>query len=123
MFSLKGTIDPAANADEDDVINTKNALSRLGFFHGPIDPFPTSAMIEGIQRFQAASGLAQDGVMKPQGPTEAALDLFLRHAGSRNAKFSTRIDRDGLLNSFNRLHSYDPRDGKCRATGTCEIAP
>ncbi len=77
MFSLNHTIDPAADADEDDVINTKTALSRLGFFRGPIDPFPTNDMIDGVARFQEASGLKKDGVMKKDGPTAQKLGVQL----------------------------------------------
>jgi len=122
MFILKRPIDPSSSADESDVINTKTALSTLGFFQGPIDPIPTQDMIEGLQHFQAASGLPQDGIMKPQGPTEAALDLALRHIGGRGGRITNRVDRQGLLSAFNRQnYVHGPRDGKCRATGTCDV--
>ncbi|MEP0336912.1 MAG: peptidoglycan-binding domain-containing protein [Alphaproteobacteria bacterium] len=77
MFSLKRPIAPNITADGDDVFNMKAALRKIGFYRGPADPIADHEMIRGIKNLQAATGLAVDGVVKPNGPTALLLAKLL----------------------------------------------
>jgi len=51
-------------------------LYRLGYYEAPewgVSPYPDAALFKAVRAFQSAQGLAADGVIKPEGETEAAL--------------------------------------------------
>lgn len=87
-------------------------------------------MFDGIKRFQKENRLKVDGLMRPGGPTETAINQRL--SGGRDA--FRGIDTTGLFNQFNGFAaSYDdvdagpwkpkpppPWDIPCRRSGTCE---
>lgn len=67
--------------------------------------------------------MRSDGVMKPGGETEAALNGVLGRQSARADR--SKIHAERLFGLFDRFvspgfHDEDPRDGKCRATGTCD---
>lgn len=76
-FTLNQPIGTNYPADPDDIMNTKRALNRLGYYkipaHRGIDDWTDDAMFDGIRSFQKANGLKVDAFMRPGGPTEAAL--------------------------------------------------
>jgi len=80
LFTLKGSIDPDATMDEDDVLNAKTALQALGHFETPphgLTRFPDREMIDGVKSFQRANGLRVDGAMTPDGPTRRRINQSL----------------------------------------------
>ncbi|MAN80670.1 MAG: hypothetical protein CMM77_02905 [Rhodospirillaceae bacterium] len=77
---LNKTIGEAYAMDLADTLITKQALARLGHLEPPedgFDEYPDRPMIEAVKSFQHAEGLAEDGVMKPDGPTLARLNKSL----------------------------------------------
>lgn len=128
-FRLKRPIGPDSNMDLDDVLNTKKALNDLGFMSVPrygLTQYPDTTMIDGIKSFQRRFKLRVDGVMKPDGETETVLNHVLRRAKAANLPGSGKIDKHSLFKLFDRFNGsgFDsddgPKDGKCKATGTCD---
>ena len=123
-LKLKRPMDEASNADTGDIVNAKRALLQLGYYQPPeggaLGAWVDNQLFEGIRRFQRDNRLKVDGVMRPGGPTEATMN---RRLAGRDGSGGP-INAKGLLDQFNRYMSPefydDPRDGKCRATGTCE---
>ncbi|MFQ5972866.1 MAG: peptidoglycan-binding domain-containing protein, partial [Alphaproteobacteria bacterium] len=75
-FRLNHRLAEDTNANEDDTLNTKKALYRLGLYEIPeygLDRWPDDEMFAGIRDFQKQQGLRVDGVMEPQGSTASAL--------------------------------------------------
>ena len=125
FFNLKKTLGRDYNVDLGDVRRAKQALRGLGFYKMPdhgLTEYPDESLFEGIEDFQQTYGLRRDGVMKPKGETEAALNHVLnrkRVQGGRKAVNSERLF--GLFDRFSSPDFHDdPRDFKCRATGTCD---
>ncbi|MDV7340062.1 hypothetical protein RYZ26_10695 [Terasakiella sp. A23] len=84
MFRVGKTISQDANADPNDVLNTKNALAQTGDYQVPdfgITDVPDMGMIDGLKSFQQKNGLKVDGVMKPGGPTESKMADVLATQG------------------------------------------
>ncbi len=84
FFSVGNTISPSANTQPDDVLKTKSALAQTGDYKVPdfgITDIPDMGMIDGLKSFQQKNGLKVDGVMKPNGPTEAKLGETMAHQG------------------------------------------
>ncbi len=80
-LKLKRPMDEAANADYGDIVNAKRALLQLGYYQPPgggaIGAWVDGPLFEGIRRFQRDNRLKVDGVMRPGGPTEAAMNRRL----------------------------------------------
>ncbi len=80
-FRLKRPLGLAYTMDEDDVLKTKQALHSLGLYDSPkrygLTRYPDMPLIDGIKAFQRRSGLREDGVAKPGGPTITALGRAL----------------------------------------------
>ena len=82
-LNLRSPIRPDWNLDPDDVLLTKGALNRLGYYEVPdwgTTPYPDASMFDGIKSFQRREKLDIDGVMNPDGPTIERLG----HALTRN---------------------------------------
>ncbi|MEQ9172972.1 MAG: peptidoglycan-binding domain-containing protein [Rhodospirillales bacterium] len=76
-FRLNKTIGEAYDMDLTDALTAKQALASLGHLEAPddgFDEYPDRPLIEAVKSFQRAEGLAEDGVMKPDGPTLARLN-------------------------------------------------
>lgn len=76
FFNVGSTVSPSSDIKPDDVLKTKSALNTVGHYLIPdfgLSDTPDIKMIDGLKDFQANNGLKVDGVMKPGGPTEAAL--------------------------------------------------
>lgn len=77
---LRGVVDRAARVDENDTLQTKSALGELGYYSTPgygMTPYPDEPMFDGIKKYQRDNKLRVDGVMKPRGETEQAIDRHL----------------------------------------------
>lgn len=80
-FSLNKTMGSNYTVDPGDIVNTKTALNQLGYYdvppHRGIDDWTDDSMFNGIKAFQKDNILKVDGLMRPGGPTEAAINLQL----------------------------------------------
>lgn len=80
-FTLKGPMGTNYRTDPSDILNTKQALNRLGYYDVPpergIDDWTDDAMFKGIRAFQKDNSLKVDGFMRPEGPTESAINAKL----------------------------------------------
>lgn len=78
MLTLKFPIGTNYRVDPNDLMDTKRALSDLGYYdvppHRGIDDWTDDAMFDGIRRFQKDNGLKVDGFMRPEGPTERKMN-------------------------------------------------
>lgn len=81
MLNLKSPIGTNYRVDLNDLMETKRALSDLGYYdvppHRGIDDWTDDATFDGIKRFQQDNGLKVDGFMRPGGPTERAMNTSL----------------------------------------------
>ncbi len=88
-FSLNKTMGSNYTVDPGDIVNTKTALNQLGYYdvppHRGIDDWTDDAMFNGIKTFQKDNALKVDGLMRPGGPTEAAINSSLAEGGSGTA--------------------------------------
>ncbi|MBI5119764.1 MAG: peptidoglycan-binding protein [Rhodospirillales bacterium] len=123
-LKLKRPMDEYTSVDLSDIVPTKRALKQLGYYQPPIGnelgAWVDNNLFDGIRRFQRDNRLRVDGVMKPGGPTETAINRVL----SGNSANRGPINAKSLLDQFDDYTVpgiyNDPRDGKCRATGTCD---
>jgi len=78
---LRGGVGRGQENDPGDVGRAQRLLSNAGTFDLAIprerSGTPSDALFDGIAAFQAQAGLRPDGVMRPGGPTVAALDRGL----------------------------------------------
>ena len=82
------TVAPNASARPLDVVKMKSALKALGFYDAPewgVTPYPDAALFDAIKTFQQAAGIKADGVVKPDGETEAMLSRALNPRAARTA--------------------------------------
>lgn len=80
FFNLAAELSPAATADEADVIKTKHYLVDTGDLEKVENHsvnFADEGLFNGLKKFQKKNKLATDGIMRPGGPTEAAMDKSL----------------------------------------------
>ncbi len=128
-IKLKNVIGETYNVDLNDIEPTKRALNKLGYYKPPSWGFteiPDNDLFDGIKKFQRANKLTVDGIMKPDGPTLAALNHLVDR---RNAKSGRPgVDSRSLSEMFEKAIAPDfHADGsaestRCCATGTCDIS-
>lgn len=75
---LAGVVGRDNNAWPGDLRAVKSALRDVGFYEDALDPdlgpWTTDALFEGIKAYQKSRGLAADGLMRPDGETQRALN-------------------------------------------------
>ncbi|MBF0251344.1 MAG: peptidoglycan-binding protein [Alphaproteobacteria bacterium] len=88
-FSLRSTVSESSNLFEDDILQTKSALNRLGYLTqsrhknddgspaSPVNGFASRDMIDATKAFQKAEGLRVDGIIKPDGETSQRINQRL----------------------------------------------
>lgn len=79
-FNLSKTMGSNYTVAPQDIVNTKTALNQLGYYPVPdrgIDDWSDDPMFDGIKAFQKDNGLKVDGLMRPGGPTEVAINARL----------------------------------------------
>jgi len=84
-FKLSWPVGHSDSMDNDDVENTKKALTTLGLYEPPrlfTERFSNEPMVRGLKAFQTQHGLVPDGVMKPDGPTLKKLNEALKNEDS-----------------------------------------
>jgi|GEM_PF-2438281 Putative peptidoglycan binding domain. len=105
MLTLNSPIGTNHRVDPDDLMDTKRALSDLGYYdvppHRGIDDWTDDATFDGIKRFQQDNGLKVDGLVRPGGPTETTINKHIRLAANsrgqgrpRDAGWEHRSDMD-----------------------------
>lgn len=76
-------VSPRVRMRDGDITGAQRALAELGYYQPRpglgFAPVAERRLFEGLKTFQAAQGLAPDGVMGPDGPTAQMLDAA-RHA-------------------------------------------
>jgi hypothetical protein len=76
-LNLQQPIDRTAPSAPEDVFSVKEMLRKLGYYHPSkfeITGITDEQMFDGIKGFQRDEGLAEDGIMKPDGPTVRLLN-------------------------------------------------
>jgi len=103
-YKIKQSVGPDYNHDQDDVFRTKTALKDLGHFKTPdygLTKYPDTPLFDGIKSYQRAKGLRVDGVMKPDGPTAAAMGKDLgAHDTRPRARGFVAEQKDTLPDRF-----------------------
>lgn len=83
-FKLKQPMGATYTVDPSDIVNTKTALTQLGYYKPPkgigIQPWTDESMFDGIRQFQKNNALTIDGFMRPGGPTENRINQHLAMA-------------------------------------------
>lgn len=91
-FNLKQTMGTNYRADPGDIINMKKALNQVGYYdvppHRGIDDWTDDAMFNGIRSFQKDNGLKVDGLMRPGGPTETAINASMENPANTGSSQS-----------------------------------
>lgn len=86
-FWLKRPLSPDRQVEVEDILQTKRALNRLGYYeseHGLSGGWVDSDLFNGIRRLQKENGLKQDGVINPVGETASKINNLLQRANSAN---------------------------------------
>lgn len=77
-FKLAQPMGEEYNANPRDIVNTKKALNQIGYYQQPFGggfgDWVDNDMFHAIRRFQKDHRLEVDGIMRPGGPTEAAIN-------------------------------------------------
>lgn len=99
----KEVSETTADIEPDDVLSVKKKLKDLGYYQEPawgITNFTDNQMFDGIRSFQTDNKLQVDGVMKPEGETEA--------------KINERIKTERLINKgiFSNVYSQGYKIGE-----------
>lgn len=92
-LKLKNRVATTVNADLNDIVNAKLALSNLGYYpqstDGNYGAWVDSDLFKGIRNFQKDSGLKVDGDMKPGGATELLINHRLGSIQPRSTNLSS----------------------------------
>jgi len=84
LLNLRKTVGPSYNVDPEDVLTLKKALNKTGHYKMPdfgLAPYPDTPLMKGIKSFQKDTGLKQDSIVKPGGPTEKMFGGLLSSNG------------------------------------------
>ncbi|MFV0626127.1 MAG: hypothetical protein ACK5N8_02100 [Alphaproteobacteria bacterium] len=89
MLTLKKEISRTTeDIDGDDVLNTKNELSNMGYYKADekvgMNKFTDEGLFKGISSFQKDNKLKVDEVMKPDGETERKINELTAKSSFRN---------------------------------------
>ena len=98
MAQCRKKLAASASTDPLDVLKTKVVLQTLGHYQAPdwgVSPYPDTALYDAIKAFQTAQGLKVDGVINPDGETEAALSQALTpHRATRAVQATAQALQD-----------------------------
>lgn len=81
LLRLKSAISRSHNTEPEDILSTKWALNRVGFYNVPewgMTSIGDENLISGIRNYQKVRGLSVDSTMKPGGETESDLNRTLK---------------------------------------------
>lgn len=98
MAQCRKKLAASASADPLDVLKTKVVLQTLGHYQAPdwgVSLYPDTALFDAIKAFQKSQGLKVDGVINPDGETEAALGQALTpHRATRAVQTAAQTLQD-----------------------------
>ncbi|MFC3674489.1 peptidoglycan-binding domain-containing protein [Ferrovibrio xuzhouensis] len=81
-LALRAPLGPDHVVEPEDILDAKQALGRLGYYRTADGSAPgawvDSALFNGIRSFQRANNLKADGLIRPGGVTERAVNAALR---------------------------------------------
>lgn len=101
---LKDDVGSDRAVDEEDTLNTKYALKKIGYY-GELEygmtGYPGQQMLDGIEKVQKDRGLTRDGIMKPGGETEWEIN---RIADEQDEKGSEKASLDNYPNDKSVCH-------------------
>jgi len=123
MKHLHKTLATNAQAHPEDVMASKLFLRHLGHYAAPdfgVTQFPDRALFAAVRSFQKAQGLKVDGVMKPAGETETAIqkqaqklqsmgrngDTILAHISPAEAQLLNDVTDGGSINPQTGLPEF-----------------
>ncbi len=125
---LKEEIGSDRPVDEEDTIALKKALKQIGRYREPsygITPYPDEPMFKAINDIQKEKGLIRDGMMKPGGETQDAINVELARTGGSGGRYpgaglparcrSIQSDLDQVnrdIRDFNRNGARDKAYGR-----------
>ena len=84
FIRIRKGVNPRGSSFGDDVLQVKRVLDDLGYYKKPrygITEYPDKDMFSGIRDFQKDNDLKIDGILKPNGETEKALDKAFKVSG------------------------------------------
>jgi ABC-type glycerol-3-phosphate transport system substrate-binding protein len=85
MIKLNKAVGSSYLVDLNDIKPVKAALHKLGYYNPPkwgITEIPDKAMMDGIKSFQKDNDLQVDGIMRPEGETETALNSRIKSSSN-----------------------------------------
>ena len=125
-LKLHSTIGRSYRLEPSDVLQTKKALRQIGYYHTPsygITEISDDPMFNGIERFQQDNRLRKDGIIRPCGETQNAINYAL----TRQELASQQGLRSGpLFGMYDRFASQlfhmpgGAMSTTCCATGTID---
>lgn len=139
-FKLKRPMDENSNVDYGDIVNAKQALRQLGYYQPPfgneVGAWVDPPLFDGIRKFQKDNRLKLDGLMKPGGPTERAInkrlafnDTVSENGSSQEAGVLERLKQSGgaamdLLGNYRDMRDANVKDSDkyFHCKGNCEAA-
>ncbi len=116
QLNIKNAITSADFMEPDDVLRTKQALESLGYYGVPggvKTAYPDGPMFEGIHRFQKDHRLRADGIVRPGGATQAAINHCL--AGAAKEAVETPCARHRAPASRQRTANRHWREERAKA--------
>jgi hypothetical protein len=94
----------SASVEPSDVLNVKEALKKVGEYKTPdwgMTDFTDNQMFDGIKSFQKKNNLKIDGIMKPDGETENALNGALSKIGQGASKWQIPVSMESKIEATN----------------------
>lgn len=101
----KEVSETTADIEPDDVLSIKRRLKGLGYYEEPewgMTKFTDNQMFDGIRKFQTDNKLKVDGIMKPDGETQNAINYKSNLSPFSQAK--------GALSDMYKNYKYMRKD-------------
>lgn len=101
----KEVSETTADIEPDDVLSIKRRLKGLGYYEEPewgMTKFTDNQMFDGIRKFQTDNKLKVDGIMKPDGETQNAINYKSNLSSFSQAK--------GALSDMYKNYKYMRKD-------------
>ncbi len=120
---LKDDVGGDRAVDEEDTLNTKHALKKIGYYEEPeygMTGYPDQQMLDGIEKVQEDRGLTRDGIMKPGGETEWEINRIAdeqEYAQREEKKFIRPGNKKGHIGDVDEKGHLKHVTKKSRSTG------
>lgn len=117
-FHLSRAMSADRQVDIDDILQTKQALNRLGYYrseHGLDGGWVDGEMFSGIRRLQRDNGLREDGEIKPESETAKIINRLLRSAPANDDQEAPANDNgEQVAEKAKCARQYDADSAICR---------